>query len=77
MYIYYIYNIYFIYNLLVNLYIQLTISSCYGLIFLTVGLIGGDGGLSTPCQSCKFSWQQRVLKMFPVLGYLHSKNGVV
>ena len=46
-YIYIIYNIYILcniyiytYNLLVNLYIWLTISSCYGSITLTLGLIG-------------------------------------
>ena len=32
---------------LVNLYAWLTISSCYGSIPLTLGLIGRDGGLST------------------------------
>ena len=34
-----------LWHLLVNLYIWLTISSCYG--SLTLGLIGRDGGLST------------------------------
>ena len=59
----------YIYNLLVNLYMQLTISSCYGLIRLTLGLKGGDGGLSTQCHTCRFTCQQRVLKVktFPVL----------
>ena len=33
-------------------YIWLTISSCYGSIPLTLGLIGRDGGLSTLCHSC-------------------------
>ena len=45
----------YIYNLLVNLYMQLTISSCYGLIRLTLGLKGGDGGLSTLCHTCRFT----------------------
>ena len=36
-----------------------------------------DGILSTPCHSGGFACQQRVLKMFPVLGYLSSKDGVV
>ena len=65
------------YNLLVNLYIRLTISSCCGSIPLTLGLIGGDGGLSTLCDSCGFAGQQRVLKRFPGLGYLCSEDGVV
>ena len=54
-----IYNIY-MYNLLVNLYIRLTISSCYGSIPLTLGLIGGLGGLSTLSDSCGFACQQSV-----------------
>ena len=67
-YIHIIYNIYsyiciYIYNLLVNLYMQLTISSCYGLIRLTLGLKGGDGGLSSQCHTCRFTCQQRVLKV--------------
>ena len=62
---------------LVNLYIWLTISSCYGSIPLALGLIGRDGGLSTLCHSCGFACQQRVLKTFPGPGYLHSKDGVV
>ena len=51
----YIYIYIYIYNLLVNLYIRLTISSCYGSISLTLGFIGGDGGLSTLCHSCGFA----------------------
>ena len=39
-------------------YIQLTISPCYSSILLTLGLIGTDGGLSTPCHSCGFACQQ-------------------
>ena len=62
---------------LVNLYIWLTISSCYGSIPLALGLIGRDGGLSTLCHSCGFACQQRVLKTFPGPGYLRSKDGVV
>ena len=72
-----IYNIYNISNLLVNLYIRLTISSCYGSTPLTLGLIGGDGGLNTLCHSCGFACQQRVLKTFPSLSYLRSEDGVV
>ena len=49
----------------------------YGSIPLALGLIVRDGGLSTLCHSCKFAYQQRVLKTFPGPGYLHSENGVV
>ena len=62
--IYIIFNIY-VYNLQVNLYIWLTISSCYGSISLNLGLIGNDDGLSTVCHRCGFACQQRVLKTFP------------
>ena len=61
----------------VNLYIWLTISSCYGSMPLALGLIGRDGGLSTLCHSCGFACQQRVLKTFPVPDYLRSEDGVV
>ena len=71
---YYVYNIY---NLLVNLYIRHTISSCYASIPLTLGLIGGDGGLSILCHRCGFAWQERVLKKFRGLSYLRSEDGVV
>ena len=67
----------YIYNLLVNLYIRLTISSCYGSIPLTLGLTRGGGGLSTLCHSFGFACQQRVLKTFSGLGYLRSEDGVV
>ena len=53
------------------------ISSCYGSIPLTLGLIGRDGGLSTLCHSCGFACQQRMLKMFPDPSYLRSRDGVV
>ena len=59
------------------MYIQLTISSCYGSTPLTLGLIGGDGGFSTLFHSCRFACQQRVLKRFPGLGYLRSEDEVV
>ena len=36
---------------LVNLYVWLTFSSCYGCIPLVLGLIGSEGCLSTPCHS--------------------------
>ena len=73
--IYYIYI--YIYNLQVNLYIQFTISSCYSSILLTLGLIGGDGGLGTLCHTCGFACHQWVLKTFPGFGYLRSEDGVV
>ena len=60
-----------------RVYISLTISSCYGSIPLTLGLIGRDGGLSTLCHSYGFACQQRVLKMFPGPDYLRSEDGVV
>ena len=65
---------------LVNLYIWLAISSCYGTIPMDLGLIERDGGLSTLCplcHSCGFACQQRVLKTFSGPGYLHSENVVV
>ena len=61
----------------VNLYIWLTISSCYGSIRLGLCLILRNGGLSTPCQSCGFGCHQRVLKTFLGSGYLLSEDGVV
>ena len=42
--------------------------------------IGRDGGLSTLCQSCdscRFHYQQRVLKTFAGPGYLHPEDGAV
>ena len=62
---------------LVNLYIWLTISFCYGPITLDLGLIVRDGGLSTLCHSCRFPCQQRVLKSIPGSGSFHSEDGVV
>ena len=63
--------------LLVNLYIWLTILSCYDSIPLTSGVIRRDGGFSTLCHGCRFACWQRVLKTFPGLGYLRFKDGVV
>ena len=63
-----------LWHCLLNLYMWLTISSSYGSIPLT--LIGRDSGLSTLCHSCGLAFQQRELKMFPALGYFHSKSGV-
>ena len=62
---------------LVNLYIWLTISSCYGSIHLGLGLIVRDGGLSTLCHSCVSSAQKRALQTFPGRGYFLSEDGVV
>ena len=62
---------------LLNFYIGLTISSCYGSIPLGFQLIGRDGGLSTLCHSCGLAFQQSVLKAFPASGYLHSEDLVV
>ena len=72
----YIYIYIYIYNLPANLYIRLTISSCYGSIPMTLGLIGENDGLSTLCHSCRFACQQRVLKTFPGLDYVCSEDGV-
>ena len=62
---------------LVNLYIWLDILSCDGSIPLALGLIGRGGGLRTVFYGCGFSCQQRVLKTFPILGYLGSDDRVV
>ena len=66
-----------LWHLLVNLYIWLTISSWYGSIPLTLRLIGRDGGLNTLCHSCGFASQHRVLKTFHGSGYLCSEDVVV
>ena len=51
---------------------------CYDKIPLTLAaLIGRNGSLSLLCHSCKFDYQQRVLKTLSGPGYLRSKNGVV
>ena len=65
------------FDLYINLYIWLTISSCYGSIPLALGFIGRDGGLSTLCHSCGFACQQWVLKTFAGAGYLRSDDEVV
>ena len=64
---------------LVNLYLYICviISSCYGSIPLTLGLLGRDGGSGILCHSCGFACQQRVLKTFSTSRYLHSKDRVV
>ena len=59
------------------MYVWITLSSCYGSIPLTLGLIGRDGGLSTLCHSFGFACQQRVLETFPGPGYLRSEDGLV
>ena len=58
-------------------YIWIAISSYYGSVPLTLGLIGRDGGLSALCHSCGFACQQSVLKKFPGSSYLHSEDEVV
>ena len=62
---------------LVNLYVWINISPCYGSIPLGLGLIGRGGGLSTLCHSCGLAFQQRMVKTFPGSGYLHSEDVVV
>ena len=62
---------------LVNSYIWLIISSCYGSISLAWGLKVRDGGLSPLCHSCGLICQQNVQKTFPSPGYLHSQDGLV
>ena len=70
-------GVFWLWHPLVNLYIWLTIWSCYGSIPFRIGLIVRDGGLSTLCHSCGFSCQLRVLKTFPGSGYLKSDDGLV
>ena len=65
-----------IWHPLLNLYVWLTSSSCYCSFPLAFGLTVRDGGLNTLCRSCGFACQQRVLKTFPRVGYLHSKDEV-
>ena len=60
-----------------NLYIWLTISSCYCSFPLALGLIVRDDGLGTLCHSCGLVCQQRMLKKFAGSGYIHSQYGVV
>ena len=62
---------------LLNLYIWLSISSCYSSIPLVFGLIVRDAGLSTLCHSWGFFCQQRVLKTFPDPGYFQSEVGAI
>ena len=46
-------------------------SGFYVYIYLALGFVGRDGGLSTLCHSCGFACQQRrVLKTFPGPCYL-------
>lgn len=39
--------------------------------------IGRDVGFNTLSRICRFAYQQKVLKTFPVAGYLQSKGGVI
>ena len=66
-----------LWHTLVNLYICLTLLSCWGSIPWELLLIGRDGGFSTLCHRCEFVCQKRVLKTFPGPGCLHSEVGVV
>ena len=66
-----------LWHLLVNLYIRHTISSYFGLVPLTLELIGRDGGLRNLCRNCWFACQQTVLKTFSGPLYLCSEDGVV
>ena len=67
-------GIVWIWQLLINFYMCFTISSCYGSIRLSLGLIGRNGGLSTLCHSYGFACQQRVRKTFPGAGNLRSEH---
>ena len=66
-----------LWDLLVNLYIYLTISSYYGHISLALRLIGKDDDKNTLCHSCHIVCWQSVLKTFHGSGYLCWENGVV
>ena len=65
-----------LWHLLVNLYIYLTISSCYGYIRLALRLIGKDGYKNTLCHSCDIVCRQSVLKTFRGPSYFCWENGV-
>ena len=62
---------------LLNLYIWLIISSCYGSMHLALCFIDGDAGLRTLCYNCRFDCDQRVLKIFPGPACLHSEEWIV
>ena len=49
----------------------------YGSVPLTLLLVGSDGALSTLCYSCKFDYQQGILKTLTGPGHLCSKDNVV
>ena len=66
-----------LWHLLVNLYLWVTISSCYYSIPFTLAFIEKDGGLSTLCHNCEFACQEKGLKTFPGPGFLCSEDGVV
>ena len=57
--------------------IQLIILSCYGSIPLTLVLTATGGWFEYSVHSCRFDYQQRVLKTFPGPGYLYSEDGLV
>ena len=71
------YAVIWLWHAMVNLYIWLTISSCYGSIILSFGLIVRDSRLTILCWTCGFACQQSLLKTFPGPGYLHTDDRVV
>ena len=58
------------------MHIRLTISFCYGSIYVKLELIRRDGNFRTLCHGFLLFCQQVVLKMFPSLAYLCSDDGV-
>ena len=64
-----------LWHLLVNLYIWLTISFCYPSLPFYLGLMGRDGNLSTLCNSFRFPCQQSVLETLSNPGYFSSEDG--
>ena len=64
-----------LWQLVLNLFILLTVSSCYSSIPWTLMLIGMV--VWALCHSCGFGYQQKVLKTFPGPGYLLSEDEVV
>ena len=70
-------GVFWLWHPLGNLYVCLTISSCYSSIFLAWALIVRNVVLSTLCHSCGLAFQQSVLKAFPASGYLHSEDEII
>ena len=65
-------GVFWLWHLRENLYIWLTISSCYVSMRFTLELIWRNGGLRIFCHSCRFASHQRVLKTFTGPGYFCS-----